>query len=102
MGGESLRKFLADPDRARQWGRIVERALDILGWSQLRLAQELGYGDNQAPVSRWIAGTEATPIAKLWALESFRYGLFVALAEAAQDERIKVQTIVTLERRVGA
>jgi hypothetical protein len=95
---ETLRTKVADPNVARDFGRILERALDIVGWSRLRLAQELGYAeDNQAPVSRWIAGVEAAPFARIWSLKPMRYGLIVAQAEAAQDARIKLQAVVTVE-----
>jgi transcriptional regulator with XRE-family HTH domain len=94
MTGESLRKKLAGPT----FGAVIARALQIKGWTQLRLAQELGYGDNQAPVSRWIAGTEAPPIERLWDLAALRLSLLVALAEAVQDDAVQVNTVVTLRR----
>lgn len=97
MRGEGLCNKVAH-DSARAFGQVLERALEIVGWTQARLALELGYSEeNRASVSRWVNGTEAPPIARLWAVKPLRYGLLVAQAEAAQDGRIKLQAVVTVE-----
>ncbi len=44
----------------------------------------MGYGDNQASLSNWIAGNETPQFAKLWLLgDEFRKELVMSLAAEA-------------------
>lgn len=50
----------------RRWlGRIVEDALELIRMTKQDAAYRLGYRD-QSAVSRWIAGIEHAPIARLF------------------------------------
>lgn len=100
MTGESLRKKLAEPsdDAARvALGSAIERALQLAGMTKVQAAQEMGYGENQAPVSRWIAGIETPQFAKLFAVKQLRQPLVIALAELADG--IEIVTQLTVRRR---
>jgi hypothetical protein len=95
--GETLRKPLADD--AMAIGRVIERALVLAGLSKQDAAFKMGYGTNQAPLSRWIAGIETPQFAKLFALVELRAPLVMAFAESVQD--IDVVTQVTIRRRAS-
>jgi hypothetical protein len=99
MRGEGVRKKLANPDEARALGRVIERAIEIVGSTKQDIADALGYTD-QSALSRWISGVETPQMAKLWALPQLKSGLLLAFAEAAGDvAEIDVRTIVTVARR---
>ena len=99
MGSESLRKkFAVDDDTVRRAiGRAIERALQIAGMQKGEAAHEMGYGTNQAPLSRWIAGEENPQIAKLWSIERFRVAFVLALSEELKGAA-EVITTITIRR----
>lgn len=83
MDGEALRKPLAEAEFKAVIGRAIERALHLSNLTKQEAAYGMGYGENQAPVSRWISGTETPQFAKLWMLgRPFQ----IALVEALADE----------------
>lgn len=64
--GETDRKPLADEQARAVLGRSIEAALLACRISKQEASHRMGYGTNQAPLSRWIAGTEAPQLLKLW------------------------------------
>lgn len=99
MRGESLRKPLAEDHFKAAIGRAIERALSAADITKQQAAAGMGYGDNQAPVSRWISGSETPQFAKLWTLgDRFRQELVIAMA-AECSVGVEVRTVITLERK---
>lgn len=99
MGSEALRKKFAESDDAmkRALGRAIERALQIAGMTKGEAAHEMGYGENQAPISRWIAGSETPQFCRLFAVPALRAPLVLALAELSTD--IEVTQHIVIRRR---
>lgn len=95
MRGESVRKPLAED--ALTIGRVIERALALAGISKQDAAFRMGYGSNQAPLSRWIAGVETPQFAKLFAVPELRAPIVLAFAEVV--DAIDITTNVTIRRR---
>ena len=86
-------------DRKRRVGGWIERALQIAGMTKLQASQAMGYGDNQAPISRWIAGTENPQFHKLLLLgRRYEHGFVIAQAEDA-GLGVEVDTVVRISRR---
>jgi hypothetical protein len=77
-------------------GRLVERAIELLGITKQEAAFRMGYRD-QGPVSRWCAATERPLFDKLFVLDGFEVAWVIAIAERNQ-EQIEVATIVTIRR----
>lgn len=96
MRGESLSKSFADPDDMRAAGRLIERALEILGSTKQQAAGAMGYEDPSA-LSRWIQGTENPRLAVLLKLSGFRAAFIIALAEG-RDSGVEVRTLITVAR----
>lgn len=97
MGGEGLRKKFADDECRRAIGRAIEQALGLAGMQKGEAAAEMGYGDNQAPLSRWIAGTETPQFAKLFSIDRLQGPLVIALAALSTDT--EVVTEIRVRRR---
>lgn len=93
-GAKPLRKPLAV-----DLGSAIERALSIAGLTKKDVSYRMGYGTNQAPISRWIAGTEMPQLSKLWAIEELRGPLVVALAEAVDDSGVVVTTNIEVRTK---
>lgn len=96
-------------ERADRWaatGRFLSRALDLCGWSQERLAQELAEADGEpeapakrrAQVSRWVNGTEGLPFYLVWGLEEFRPFLILAQAEQVTGQALEIETTIRVRR----
>jgi hypothetical protein len=96
MRGEGLRKKLADPQIRHALGRAIERALQLADMTKSQASQEMGYGENQAPISRWISGVENPQFDKLFTIERLREPLVIAIAEMAGT--IEVRTTLTIRR----
>lgn len=91
------RKALAE-DWKRLQGNAIARAIALADLTPKGVSEEMGYVNedgtiNQAPLSRWIAGTENPHFAKLFAIDALRWWLVVCLAKLAEAE------IVTTIRR---
>jgi hypothetical protein len=85
-------------DMKRLIGSAIEKALTSADITKQAAAYEMGYGENHAPVSNWIAGKETPQFAKLWTLGAvFQRELVIALANLCQQ--VEVRTVVTIERR---
>jgi hypothetical protein len=99
MGGESLRKKFAatDDDWNRVIGRVIERALELAGMQKGEAAAEMGYGTNQAPLSRWIAGVETAQFQKLWRVERLRTPIVLAWSEQLNGAA-EIVTTITIRR----
>lgn len=97
------RKMIAasrTPDRkplADALGGAIERALMLARITKQDAAFRMGYGTNQAPLSRWIGGTERPQFEKLWSIDELRGPLVTALAELAGHD---VTTEIRI-RKVG-
>jgi hypothetical protein len=76
-------------------GRLVARALELMGLTQQAAAFTLGYRD-QGPVSRWCRGVERPQFDKLFTLDGFRIAYVRAIAE--EDPAIDVTTTITIRR----
>lgn len=100
MRGESLRKPLAEDGMRRVIGGAIERALHLAGLTKQEVSYAMGYGENQSPISRWIAGTETPQFAKLFAVARLKPALLVALAELDQDN-VEIRTQIIVRRRIG-
>lgn len=88
--GDSLTK--------RVLGAVIESALHGAGLTKQQMSREMGYGDNQAPISNWISGKENPQLSRLWSVRAFRAPFVVALAGAC-DCDVDVKTIVTVSPR---
>lgn len=93
----TLRKKFADDEWKLVIGGAIERALELAGMQKGQAAFEMGYGENQAPLSRWIAGTESPQFARLWSVPALRGPIVLALAELS--ETVSVETTITVRRR---
>lgn len=93
-----LRKTETEPEQA-DWaaeiGRVVQRVRNFSGLSLKEFAAELGREERQ--VARWIAGTERPQFDVLFAVESFRQPLIIALAELA-GQGVEIETVVRVRR----
>jgi len=74
-------------------GKAIERARQLRGWSLKEFSGAVNRGERQ--LARWIDGTEHPQLDTLFAAESFRQPLIVALAESA-GVGVDVQTVVTI------
>lgn len=102
LRGESLRKPLADDARAA--GQALERAIELAHMTKQELARDLGYGDNQASISRWISGVENMPFARL--LSHPKLGIPLIHACAARKVQmglrgIRVKHIIEIDEVVA-
>src|SRR5690348_12542188 len=81
-GGESLHKPLVSEqeDTAKRLvGAVLDAALRGAGLTKQQASREMGYGDNQAPISNWIAGRENPQLSRLWNLgREFRAQFVIA------------------------
>lgn len=94
MRGDALHKRLVDAEAGRAFGQLLARAFEHAGWTKQAIAIELHYAD-QSAVSRWIAGIENPPMARLMRLAGMERGWIVALAERAGYAS---QIVVTVPR----
>lgn len=76
-------------------GRAIERARTLRGWTLQELGREVKRDERQ--IARWIAGTERPQLDALFAVDSFRSPMVVALAELAGDN-VEVTTQITVRR----
>ena len=97
MRGEGLHKKVVDPESRALVARAIALALGHSGLNGKEAAFEMGYGDDQSPISRWVAGVEPPQMARFLSVPELRYGLSVALAEMSDGAEVK--TIVTFPAR---
>jgi hypothetical protein len=92
--GETDRKRLA---ARRRFGQVFERALVGARMTKQEAAYRLKY-DDQSPISRWIAGVEPLPIARIWDElgEEFQRRFVAELARAIAGG-VTVRETITLE-----
>jgi len=76
-------------------GQAIERARQLRGWSLKELSGAAQRGERQ--LARWIDGTEHSQLDTLFAIDSFRQPLIIALAERA-GLGVIVQTTITLQK----
>jgi hypothetical protein len=95
MAKADLRKAENDAWR-EQIGRAIERSRLLRGWSLKELAVAVDRDERQ--VARWIVGSERPQLDALFAVESLRQPLVVALAEMA-GEGIEITTHITVRAR---
>lgn len=79
-----------------QIGHAVQRTLSLAGLSQKEASALLGHKD-QSQVSRWLAGTERPQFDALFAVETLRQPLVIALAELV-GAGVEVETTVRIKR----
>jgi hypothetical protein len=91
--GEADHKKVVDAKKRAFVAEIVGRAFDRSGISKKKAAQEMGFGEDQSAISRWVAGLEPPTLARMLAVRELRRGLAIALAET--DEDALIQTVVT-------
>jgi transcriptional regulator with XRE-family HTH domain len=94
MAKADLKEIEVDPKR--RVGQAVERAFKLANLSQKEVAAKLGHNDS-AQVNRWIAGTERPQFDALFAIESLRAPIVIALAEMA-GEGVEVTTHISVRR----
>lgn len=85
------------PDWREKLGRSVDRARQLRGWNLDELADAVKRDARQ--VARWIAGTERPQFDALFAVESLRQPLVIALAEVAQSA-VEIETTIRIRREV--
>jgi transcriptional regulator with XRE-family HTH domain len=78
-------------------GRAIERMRLLCGLSLKELADVVGRDERQ--IARWITGAERPQLDALFAVETLRQPLVVALAELAQNDGIEIVTEIRLKRR---
>lgn len=87
LPGETSGKKLSEQDQNRAFARVFERAAELSGWSDDRLAQEFGYA-NSSPISKWKSGADPVQMGRVWACRPFRTWMLLAQAhDARQDGR---------------
>ena len=103
LGSETDLKALQEAGRRSQ-GRILERAIQIAGYTKGQACHELavpGEPDlSPSQLSAWMGGTEN---AQTWRFEQhMRLGpaLLVARGEAL-DDLVDVRTVITIKQRLG-
>jgi hypothetical protein len=95
MAKADLRK--AETDGWRQHvGAAIQRAVSLRGWTLKEFAAAVGRDERQC--ARWITGDERPQLDTLFAVDSFRQPLIVALAEAA-GEGVEIETTVRITHR---
>lgn len=89
-------------DERLRWGRAIERALAMSNITKQEAAFAMGYGENQAPISRWCSGDENPQMARLTAAlgKGFERNLIVAYASDA--EGVTVETTIKFQREATA
>lgn len=81
-------------------GNLIARAFEILRLTKLQVAQELGYGENQAPISRQCSGLERPQVERFLAeLPGFQTAFIKALAERSDDPCVQIEETITVRRR---
>jgi hypothetical protein len=88
--GESRSPQTGERGRPRDRARAATR-----GWSLKEFAEAAQRGERQ--LARWMDGTEHAQLDTLFAIESFRQPLIVALAERA-GFGVDVHTTITIRR----
>jgi hypothetical protein len=76
-------------------GRLVERALELLGLTKQEAAYRLQYAD-AGTISRWCSATERPLFDKLFTLDGFDVAYVRAIAE--RNPRIDVDTVITIRK----
>jgi hypothetical protein len=76
-------------------GLAIARAQQLRGWSLKEFSEAAQRGERQ--LARWMDGTEHAQLDTLFAIESFRQPLIVALAERA-GFGVDVHTTITIRR----
>ena len=94
MAKADLRKAEADAMRVRV-GRALERAVQRRGWTLKEFAGEVEKDQRQC--SRWFTGEERPQFDVLFAIESFRQPLVVALAELA-GHAVEIETTIRVRQ----
>jgi hypothetical protein len=84
-------------DWRRLVGGAIERMQSLCGLSLKELSEVVGRDERQ--IARWIAGTERPQLDALFAAETLRQPLVVALAELAQNDGIEIVTEIRVRRR---
>lgn len=83
----------------RVMGAVIDAALRGAGLTKQQASREMGYGENQAPISNWISGKENPQLSRLWSIgREFRAQWVVALAHACECD-VEVKTVVTVSQR---
>lgn len=91
---DAIGKELSDRQIARDFGRDIERALGLAGWTSESARLELGYA-NQSPISKLINPEQASALAKLLTLPRMR----AAFVEVQASRCAEWSRSVKLERR---
>lgn len=94
MAKAILRKAEGEPWKV-QIGRAIQRALSLRGWSLKEFAGALDRDPRQ--VARWIDGSERPQFDAMFAVETLRQPLVIALAELA-GTGVEITTEITIRR----
>ena len=76
-------------------GKLVERALELMGLSKQEAAYRLQYSD-AGTISRWCSATERPLFDKLFTMDGFDIAYVLAIAE--RNQQIEVTTAITIRR----
>lgn len=90
-----VKAALPKSENALDAGRAIQRARELRGWSLKEFAAAAQRGERQ--LARWMDGTEHPQLDTLFAIESFRIPLIVALAEVA-GAGVDVETLVRIRK----
>lgn len=97
--GEAAHKQLASDVFKPVMGAVIAAALRGAGIEPKEATYRMGYGENMAPLSNWIAGRENPQLSRLWAIgREFRTQLVIALAGACEAD-VEVKTVLTVSQR---
>lgn len=100
MKGEALHKFLVLPEHRAAVARVVRRMLEISGLQHKDAAFLLGFGDDQTPISRWLAGVEPPNLARILTVPALACALSAAIAESQAGATARY--VVTIPMAVQA
>jgi len=99
--GDVAGQKLSESEIARAFGALISRALDIAGRTAKDVQAALDYA-NTSPVSKLTHPVEASPFARLLAVEWFADAYLQALAErrsqSVSAKTVRIKTVVEIER----
>lgn len=94
--GETSGKKISDHEIARDFGRDVERALEIGSITPQALSTDLAFA-NATPISKVIHPEKASTLARMLKHMHFRRAYALALLESC--EGVQMSTTVTVNRK---
>jgi transcriptional regulator with XRE-family HTH domain len=87
------------PQWREEIGRAIDRARQLRGWNLDEFADAVKRDSRQ--VARWFTGVERPQLDAVFAVESLRQPLVIALAELVASDSIRIETVIRVTRRMA-